>query len=186
MGITGKTTGSMFAPVPVEIACYDPETVGCKWSYAPKTFVFKLYSYYQLNTNIFIHILQWMLLRRQNLPSSVKLESRPIWCRLSKPPSKWNLCSIPFWFMLKTSSAERKHPTIRSDAPCYTWPIRCRRCRSTSLKTCWTRIAKTCWWFSTCRNWPKPSCRWMRNLRCSPYEQTITSIVHICIGGKEK
>ena len=30
MGITGKTMGSMFAPVPVEIACYEPETVGCK------------------------------------------------------------------------------------------------------------------------------------------------------------
>lgn len=31
MGITGKTMGSMFAPVPVEIACYEPETVGCKF-----------------------------------------------------------------------------------------------------------------------------------------------------------
>lgn len=32
MGITGKTMGCMFAPVPVEIACYEPETVGCKLS----------------------------------------------------------------------------------------------------------------------------------------------------------
>lgn len=31
MGITGKTMGCMFAPVSVEIACYDPETVGCKY-----------------------------------------------------------------------------------------------------------------------------------------------------------
>ena len=31
MGITGKTMGSMFAPVPVEMACYEPETVGCKY-----------------------------------------------------------------------------------------------------------------------------------------------------------
>ena len=31
MGITGKTTGCMFAPVPVEIAGYDPEIVGCKF-----------------------------------------------------------------------------------------------------------------------------------------------------------
>lgn len=31
MGISGKTMGCMFAPVPVEIACYDPETVGCKY-----------------------------------------------------------------------------------------------------------------------------------------------------------
>lgn len=30
MGISGKTMGCMFAPVPVEIASYDPETVGRK------------------------------------------------------------------------------------------------------------------------------------------------------------
>lgn len=32
MGINVKTMGSMFAPVPVEIACYEPETVGCEFS----------------------------------------------------------------------------------------------------------------------------------------------------------
>ena len=31
MGITGKTMGCMFAPVPVEIACYEPEIVGCEF-----------------------------------------------------------------------------------------------------------------------------------------------------------
>jgi hypothetical protein len=32
MGITGKTMGCMFAPVSVEIACYDPETIGCNYN----------------------------------------------------------------------------------------------------------------------------------------------------------
>ena len=35
MGITGKTMGCMFAPVSVEIACYDPETVGCMYFFLP-------------------------------------------------------------------------------------------------------------------------------------------------------
>jgi len=37
MGINGKTMGCMFAPVPVEIACYEPETVGLNASQKTKT-----------------------------------------------------------------------------------------------------------------------------------------------------
>nr|CAG4638580.1 EOG090X09C5 [Cyclestheria hislopi] len=37
MGITGKTTGCMFAPVPVEITCYEPETVGLNACQKTKT-----------------------------------------------------------------------------------------------------------------------------------------------------
>nr|CAG4637168.1 EOG090X09C5 [Ceriodaphnia reticulata] len=39
MGITGKTMGCMFAPVSVEIACYDPETVGLNACQKTKTSV---------------------------------------------------------------------------------------------------------------------------------------------------
>nr|CAG4648755.1 EOG090X09C5 [Polyphemus pediculus] len=39
MGISGKTMGSMFAPVPVEIACYEPETIGLNASQKTKTTV---------------------------------------------------------------------------------------------------------------------------------------------------
>merc|ERR1712137_1130183 len=39
MGINGKTMGCMFAPVPVEITCYEPETVGLNASQKTKTSV---------------------------------------------------------------------------------------------------------------------------------------------------
>jgi len=39
MGITGKTMGCMFAPVPVEIACYEPEIVGLNASQKTKSSV---------------------------------------------------------------------------------------------------------------------------------------------------
>nr|CAG4643341.1 EOG090X09C5 [Ilyocryptus agilis] len=39
MGISGKTMGSMFAPVPVEIVCYEPEIVGLNSSQKTKVSV---------------------------------------------------------------------------------------------------------------------------------------------------